>query len=115
MAAGSSLDAVADSEDGEAQEDRFGQAGGHLDVGAGGGQVLAGGAEHHRVERDVQGLLEALAGEPVAGGVLRIVLVDLEGDLASASGDGAFRAVPGSATDPGTRFLLYSMNWKVHA
>lgn len=76
-----------------------------------GGQVLAGGAEHHRVERDVQGLLEALAGEPVAGGVLRIVLVDLEGDLASASGDGAFRAVPGSATDPGTRFtpLLHEL------
>ncbi|MFK0025612.1 hypothetical protein [Streptomyces sp. NPDC090798] len=37
---GSAFDAVADGEDREAQKDGLGQAGGHLDVGAGGGQVL---------------------------------------------------------------------------
>ena len=77
--AGSAFDAIADGEDGQAQDDRFGQAGRHFDVGASGGQVLAGGAEHHGVERDVQGFLETLAAEPIARGVLRVGLVDLEG------------------------------------
>ncbi|GDY69933.1 hypothetical protein SAV14893_093260 [Streptomyces avermitilis] len=86
MNCGSAFDAVTDGQDRQAQEDGFGHAGRHFDVGASSGQVLSGGAKDHRVERAGQCLLEALAGEPVPGGVLGISLVDLESDLAIAGG-----------------------------
>lgn len=53
----SAFDSIADAHDREGQEDGLGQARGHLDVGAGGGQVLVGGAEDHRVKGDAEGLL----------------------------------------------------------
>lgn len=45
--AGSAFDAVADGQDRQAQKDGLGHTGRHLYVGAGRGQVLVGGAEHH--------------------------------------------------------------------
>ncbi len=36
----SALDATADGQQAETEQDRFGQAGGHLQVGAGGGEIL---------------------------------------------------------------------------
>ena len=63
----SAFDTITDGENGQPQKDGFGQPRGRLDIRADGGQVLVGGLETHRVERDVQGLLEAL--HPRLGGV----------------------------------------------
>ncbi|WP_328458770.1 hypothetical protein OG780_44210 [Streptomyces sp. NBC_00386] len=57
------LDAVANSQDGKTQKDGLGHPGSHLDVGAGSCQILLGRAEHDRVQRDVQRLLETAPGE----------------------------------------------------
>lgn len=43
----SAFDATSDAQNGKAQQDGFGEAGGHLGVGASGGQVLSGGPENH--------------------------------------------------------------------
>ncbi len=58
------LDPAADGEGCEAQEHGFSQPGDHLGVGADGGEVLAGGAEDHRVHDDPQGLLPPIPGKP---------------------------------------------------
>jgi hypothetical protein len=54
----SALDAVSHGEHGEGEQDRAGETGGHLDVGADGGEGLACRAEDDRVQRDEDGLVD---------------------------------------------------------
>lgn len=65
---GQALQAAADGQGGESEEGRLGGAGRHLGVSAGGGQVLAGGAEEHRVDDHPQGLLEPVGRQAFAVG-----------------------------------------------
>ena len=71
----SAFDPAADHQDRQAQQDGLDQPGDHLGAGAGGGEVLTGGAEDHRIDHHPQRLLEPVARHPLgqrAGGVDRV-------------------------------------------